>query len=242
MKYIVSISGGIDSTACLLYMLERAKKEDIIPVFCDTKWEADETYEYLFYLEKALDIEIIRLDSIGFVEMCKKHHILTNMKLRFCTFDLKIKPFLDYIYDNFLSKKIDFIVVEGIRREESRFRQNTETFEIKKEKINKQVFEIKKLYPIAYWDTERVFEYIASKGIDVNPLYNKGFRRVGCMPCIYANKHEILNLPEKYKQRVRDLEEMMNKEYLKKRTNYITFFESNRQKFLYSRSLFEEAE
>ena len=62
------------------------------------------------------------------------------------------------------------------------------------------------------------------------------------MPCIYANKHEILNLPEKYRQRVRDLEEMMNKEYLKKRTNYITFFESNRQKFLYSRSLFEEAE
>jgi 3'-phosphoadenosine 5'-phosphosulfate sulfotransferase (PAPS reductase)/FAD synthetase len=141
-----------------------------------------------------------------------------------------------------LSKKIDFIVVEGIRREESRFRQNTETFEIKKEKINKQVFEIKKLYPIAYWDTKRVFEYIASKGIDVNPLYKKGFSRVGCMPCIYANKYEILNLPEKYKQRVRDLEEMMNKEYLKKRTNYITFFESGRQKFLNSRSLFEEAE
>ena len=54
MKYIVSVSGGKDSTATLLKVLEFAPKEDIIVVFCDTKWEADETYEYLNYLEDNL--------------------------------------------------------------------------------------------------------------------------------------------------------------------------------------------
>ena len=41
MKYIVSISGGKDSTATLLKVLEFAPKNDIEVVFCDTKWEAD---------------------------------------------------------------------------------------------------------------------------------------------------------------------------------------------------------
>ena len=69
MKYIVSISGGKDSTACLLYMLERVPKKDIVAVFCDTKWEADETYEYLNYLEKELDIEIVRLERKKMIEV-----------------------------------------------------------------------------------------------------------------------------------------------------------------------------
>ena len=101
MKYIVSISGGKDSTACLLYMLERVNKDDVIPVFMDTKWETDETYEYLEYLEKALDIEIVRIESIGMFELCKKMKFIVNRQMRSCTLELKIKPFQKWLKDNF---------------------------------------------------------------------------------------------------------------------------------------------
>ena len=63
MKYLVSLSGGKDSTACLLWALDTLPKEDIIPYYIDTKWEHDAVYEYLDYLENNLDVKIIRLES-----------------------------------------------------------------------------------------------------------------------------------------------------------------------------------
>ncbi len=62
-KHVISVSGGKDSTATLLIALERCKREDIIPIFCDTGNEHEQTYDYLAYLEQALDIKIHRLKA-----------------------------------------------------------------------------------------------------------------------------------------------------------------------------------
>ncbi|KUM02732.1 phosphoadenosine phosphosulfate reductase family protein [Chromobacterium subtsugae] len=61
VMHVVSVSGGKDSTATLLLALERVPRENIRPIFCDTGNEHEETYEYLRYLELALDVEITRL-------------------------------------------------------------------------------------------------------------------------------------------------------------------------------------
>jgi len=215
MKYIISISGGKDSTACLLYMLERVKKEDIIPVFCDTKWESDVTYKYLEYLEAKLDIYITRLESEGMENLCKRKGIVISSLIRNCTLELKIKPFEKYLKEHFVDKGIEFIVVEGVRREESESRADTEVFNVKKSTIKGEKFLEPTLYPIAYWDTERVFEYIESKGILVNPLYKAGHKRVGCMPCVFASKWDLMYLPKKYKERLRLLEETISEQIQK---------------------------
>ena len=230
MKYVVSISGGKDSTACLLFMLERAKKEDVIPVFCDTKWEADETYEYLEYLEKELDIVIVRIESEGMEEYTKRVKCLPNHFKRFCTKEFKTRPFHKWLKDF----KDEFIVVEGIRREESKPRANTEVFEIKESYFYKGLF-IPTMYPIAYWSKERVVEYIRAKGIKLNPLYAKGYSRVGCFPCVFWNKQDLLLFAneEKYLKRMRDLEAEVSKRAGKK----VRFFEAARDKFLRQRSL-----
>ena len=70
MKYLVSLSGGKDSTACLLWALNTLPKEDIIPYYIDTKWEHDAVYEYLDYLEKELDVKIKRIKSEGMENQC----------------------------------------------------------------------------------------------------------------------------------------------------------------------------
>ena len=54
MKYLLSLSGGKDSTACLLWALDTLPKEDIITYYIDTKWEHDAVYEYLDYLKISL--------------------------------------------------------------------------------------------------------------------------------------------------------------------------------------------
>ena len=233
MKYIVSISGGKDSTATLLFMLERVKKEDLIVTFIDTKWEADETYKYIDYLEEKLDIKIVKIESEGMLNLCLRYGFMPNRIMRFCTKELKIKPFNKWLYENFVSKNIDFILVEGIRREESKARADTEIFEIKKQTYNRKSFYVKTLYPIAYWNKERVFKYIKDKEIKINPLYEMGFNRVGCMPCIYDRK-SLIYMKEKYKKRLRGLEKAVSEKIGKE----AKFFAPDVEKYLNSKSLF----
>lgn len=57
MKNIVSISGGKDSTALLLLALER-ETPNLEVVFADTGHEHAQTYDYVRYLEHALNVPI----------------------------------------------------------------------------------------------------------------------------------------------------------------------------------------
>jgi 3'-phosphoadenosine 5'-phosphosulfate sulfotransferase (PAPS reductase)/FAD synthetase len=63
VKHVISVSGGKDSTAMLTLALARCPRDSIIPIFCDTGNEHAIVYEYLSYLEQALDIQIVRLKA-----------------------------------------------------------------------------------------------------------------------------------------------------------------------------------
>ena len=223
MKYLVSLSGGKDSTACLLWALNTLPKEDIITYYIDTKWEHEAVYEYLDYLEEKLDIEITRLESEGMEALSIRKKMMPNRAMRFCTENLKIKPSLEF-YKKFQDDWIDFINIVGVRREESETRANTECFAISKDGI-------KTLYPIAYWKTQRVFDYHKEHGIDVNPLYKKGFTRVGCYPCIYARKHELQMMEPEYVQRLRGLERKVS-DVVSNGGKKVKFFPKDRDKHL----------
>ena len=60
MKHIVSFSGGKDSTAMLLMMLEKGIQVDEI-YFADTGVEFPEMYQYIDKIEKYIGQKIIRL-------------------------------------------------------------------------------------------------------------------------------------------------------------------------------------
>lgn len=63
LKHVVSVSGGKDSLATLLIAIENCRLGTVVPIFCDTGNEHQAVYEYLSYLEQALDIAIIRLKA-----------------------------------------------------------------------------------------------------------------------------------------------------------------------------------
>ena len=61
-KYVLSLSGGKDSTAMLLRLLEEKRPVNLI-LFCDTGLEFPQMYEHLDRLEAYIGRPIIRLKA-----------------------------------------------------------------------------------------------------------------------------------------------------------------------------------
>ena len=117
MKIIVTLSGGKNSLASLLWVRNMSKK--FTTVFCDTGWESDLMYKYIDEIDRKLNLNIVMLKSKkydGLVDLSEKKTRFPSSQRRFCTSELKNIPMIDYLLDEVND---DFIVVQGIRGAES---------------------------------------------------------------------------------------------------------------------------
>jgi len=78
VKHVISVSGGKDSTALLLIALDVCPREHLLPIFCDTGNEHPAVYEYLIYLEQALDVSIARLKADFSREIANKRRFIAG--------------------------------------------------------------------------------------------------------------------------------------------------------------------
>lgn len=216
-KIIVQFSGGKDSMASLLWVKNNIT-EDFLTVFCDTGWESEITYKYIDDIKNKLGLNFITLKSkkySGFLDLAQKKKRFPSTCARFCTEELKSKPMIDYILDEI---KGDVLIIQGIRGAESFARSKMQaqcTFfkyyfqpyglnKKGKEKFHtyrkKNVLAFREKYaddilrPVFDWSAQQVINYIVENGIEPNPLYKMGMKRVGCFPCIMANNVDITSM------------------------------------------------
>ncbi len=78
IKHVVSVSGGIDSTATLLLAIERVGRDNLLAIFCDTGNEHQHVYEYLDYLEWTCAIKIDRLKADFSVQIAAKRMFIAR--------------------------------------------------------------------------------------------------------------------------------------------------------------------
>lgn len=198
---VVSLSGGKDSTAMLLMMLER--KEPIHSVvFFDTEWEFPQMYKHIAKLEKNTGVKIIKIRSrIGFDYLMCDRPILERSKQysdkqvryigfgwptltkRWCTtekihsLDYYIKPLKDTLY------------CIGLAADETK----------RSDKFKRAV-----RYPLQeYGMTERdCLQYCFEHGYDWGGLY-KYYDRVSCYCCPLQRIKDLrtlkYNFPELWK-------------------------------------------
>jgi phosphoadenosine phosphosulfate reductase len=70
--------------------------------------------------------------------------------------------------------------ITGLRAEQSVTRENIAEIEFD------ETFQLLKFNPLAAWNTQQVFSYIADNNLPLHPLYQKGFKSIGCEPCTRA--------------------------------------------------------
>ena len=180
-RHILSLSGGKDSTALAIHMRDRVAEMEY--VFCDTQKELPETYEYLGRLEAYLGKPIVRLNAErGFDHWLNLYNgYLPSSRMRWCTRQLKIRPFEKYVGDDTVVSYI------GIRADEDR-----EGYISTKPNITAR-------YPfkeagIVKSDVYRILE---ESGLGV-PDYYQWRTRSGCYFCFFQRKAEWVGLREKH--------------------------------------------
>lgn len=210
-RNIISFSGGKDSTALVLWARENLSEFET--VFCDTGWEHPLTYAYIEYINTTvLDNKLITLKSskyTGFEDLAIKKKRAPSTKARFCTEELKIKPMQNYIHEKYNGKVKIYL---GIRADES-FSRST----MQERNFDDTIYGCYVNRPLLRWTADDVFMYLEKFGVEPNPLYRMGMKRVGCMPCIMSNHGEMRSI-------IRQFPEIIEKLVVLENTLGRTFF------------------
>lgn len=263
--HLSSMSGGKDSTATGLMALELHGHHACRFAFADTGNEHEAVYEYLDYLERALDITIVRLKrdltpewwrrrdyvrdvwptklvdkekysvadadakvarvlavfdkgptGIPYLDLCIIKGRFPSSQAQFCTQELKTIPLTEYAMGLIDAGSVVWSW-QGIRAEESPRRAREPEFE----EVGGGLYIHR---PIKRWTATDVFDAHRAAGIQPNPLYKLGMSRVGCMPCINANKAEIAEIARRFPEHVDRIEEWELVVGAASKREYATFF------------------
>jgi 3'-phosphoadenosine 5'-phosphosulfate sulfotransferase (PAPS reductase)/FAD synthetase len=183
MRHVLGISGGKDSAALAIHMKQTRPELDIEYFFCDTEKELPEAYEFLSRLEGYLGKPIERLNArFGFDHWLKVYGgLLPSSQMRWCTRQLKIKPFEEWVGTDPVTSYV------GIRFDEDRL-----GYKSTKSNIT-AVFPFKEA-GIIYQDVHRI---LVESGVGV-PKYYDWRSRSGCYFCFFQRKAEWIGLRDKH--------------------------------------------
>lgn len=184
-RHILSLSGGKDSAALAVYMRDRVP--DMEYVFHDTEQELPETYEYLDRLSAYLGKKIHQTKpDYSFDKWLQVFGgMIPSSQRRWCTRQLKLKPFEDFVGDDPVFNYI------GLRADEER-----------KGYISGKP-NITPVYPfredgLVRADIVRILE---ESGLGMPTFTEWGRTRSGCYFCFFQQKIEWVRLKEKYPEK-----------------------------------------
>ena len=191
IRHLLGLSGGKDSSALAVYMRDRVPEMEYF--FSDTGKELPETYQFLDRLEVFLGKPIARLnmardpsENRDFDHWLTLYGgLLPSSQVRWCTVNLKIRPFEEYVGED---KAYNYV---AIRADEDRvgykplktaaLRNIEPKYPFKEDGITK----------------EDVYRILEESGLGLPDYYNWRTRS-GCYFCFFQRKSEWVGLLEQH--------------------------------------------
>ncbi len=191
VKCIVPVSGGKDSQACLKMAVGEFGSENVMGLFCDTKFEHPKTYAHVKYMSELYGVDIVTVSGGDVLQQSVKNGRFPGGGARFCTNSLKIREtriFLKEYSERFGGVQVWY----GMRTDESSERAKRYEYRDPDDLYEPHVVignypkylganGVRYRLPIVDWYTNEVIIYLEGEH---NPLYTDGFTRVGCFPCL----------------------------------------------------------
>ncbi len=150
-------------------------------------------------VERAL--ELLHPTGNPYLDLCMLKDRFPSRMSQFCTTELKTMPLAEYqlqILENGFSALWSW---QGVRRDESTNRRHAEGHE----EIGAAIWAHR---PLAGWTGQETVDFVVKTcGVKLNPLYQLGMGRVGCMPCINANKAEIAEIARRFPEHIERIAE-----------------------------------
>lgn len=153
-----------------------------------------------------------------YLDLCVIKGRFPSRKAQFCTQYLKSEPATEYALE-LIDQYGSVVSWQGVRAEESPNRAKLPEREDKGGGYS--VYR-----PIHKWTAAQVFAMHDKYGIKPNPLYKQGMGRVGCMPCVNANKDEILEISKRFPEQIERINEWENAVSIASKRSNATFFPS----------------
>ncbi len=188
-RHVLGISGGKDSAALAVWMAQNHPELPIEYFFTDTGKELPEVYEYLGRLEGLLGRPIARLNPDRDFDFWLRqyNHFLPSPKTRWCTRQLKIKPFESWIAPS-LAAGVKVTSYVAIRADEEWREGHAPT--------NSNLI-VRLPFREAGVDRAGVVEILEGAGVGM-PTYYAWRSRSGCTFCFFQQKVEWANLLERH--------------------------------------------
>ena len=162
-KLVVANSLGKDSVA--VWHLAKRVSPDIRGFIVTTRYKPPETVQFMKEeVARFPEMKVFRNDD-------PQPEALYATDPDLCCYNLKVEP---------TRQAVEQMEVEcwvtGLRCTEGRTRTDYQEREERDEGLIK-------LNPILIWHEREVWQYLAIHGVPVNPLYERGYRSLGCAPC-----------------------------------------------------------
>jgi len=152
-------------------------------------------FKYHWTPEKAAQaLELLHPTGNPFLDLCMLKGGFPSRKRQFCTHYLKRDPITEYQL-GLIDQGWQVESWQGVRADESAARRWLPEYEYLGGGMS--------IYrPILRWNVADVFEAHRVAGIEPNPLYKQGMRRVGCMPCINCSKGELAQIARRFPEHI----------------------------------------
>jgi len=170
----VCITNSFQAEDMVVLHLLRQHLADVPVLFLETGYHFDETYAFRDRLAKDWRLNLVNLAARQTVsEQELAHGILYRSDPAQCCQLRKVEPLMRALQD------FD-VWFTGLRREQSPTRKNLKIVEHHVLPTGKTVL---KVSPLATWDWKQVWRYTVEHQIEYLPLYDSGYRSIGCEPC-----------------------------------------------------------
>lgn len=188
-KHVLGISGGKDSAALAVFVRQHHPELDVEYFFTDTGKELPEVYEFLGRLEGFLGKPIARLNPRRDFDFWLREykHFLPSAQTRWCTRQLKLAPFEQWIRP-MLAAGDTVTSYVAIRADE----EYREGYTSKHENLK-----VRLPFREGGVDKKGVMDILESSGVGI-PKYYDWRSRSGCTFCFFQQKIEWVRLKDRH--------------------------------------------